>query len=219
MVVAHRLSCSAAYGIFLDQGSKPSLWHWQADSLPPSHQGSPAPGLSCSVWGLLVAARRLQPRVLHCPWWECSSPSGPHWRPCSASSTLLFAAFTLLFYPPCECFSDVHQNRLEGLWQHRVLHPLLGTPESAGPRQEPSISLPNPSPNKLLVMTMLPAQGPCPLLFTGVEAPWHHSKLLFSMKTACSFFFRSWSWFHQWGFLSQFFLVCSSEFIIFFHWI
>ena len=110
MVVAHRLSCSAAYGIFPDQGSKPSLWHWQADSLPPSHQGSPAPGLSCSVWDLLVAAHKLQPRVLHCPWWECSSPSGPHWRPCSASSTLLFAAFTLLFYPPCQCFSDVHQT-------------------------------------------------------------------------------------------------------------
>ena len=29
------------YGIFLDQGSKPSLLHWKADSLPLSHQGSP----------------------------------------------------------------------------------------------------------------------------------------------------------------------------------
>ena len=33
--------CSAACGIFLDQGSNPCLLHWQADSLPLSHQGSP----------------------------------------------------------------------------------------------------------------------------------------------------------------------------------
>ena len=35
----HRLnSCSAACGIFLDQGLNPCLLHWQADSLPLSHQ-------------------------------------------------------------------------------------------------------------------------------------------------------------------------------------
>ena len=28
-------------GIFLTQGSNPCLLHWQADSLPLSHQGSP----------------------------------------------------------------------------------------------------------------------------------------------------------------------------------
>ena len=28
-------------GIFLTQGSNPRLLHWQADSLPLSHQGSP----------------------------------------------------------------------------------------------------------------------------------------------------------------------------------
>ena len=33
--------CSEAHGIFLDQGSKPCLLHWQADSLPLSHKGSP----------------------------------------------------------------------------------------------------------------------------------------------------------------------------------
>ena len=37
----HGLSCSAAYEIFPDQGSNPSLLHWQADSLPLIHQGSP----------------------------------------------------------------------------------------------------------------------------------------------------------------------------------
>ena len=38
-VVAHGLCC--ACGIFPDQGSNPCLLHWQADSLPLSHQGSP----------------------------------------------------------------------------------------------------------------------------------------------------------------------------------
>ena len=39
------LSSSAACGIFLDQGSNPCLLHWQVDSLPLSHQGSPSSAL------------------------------------------------------------------------------------------------------------------------------------------------------------------------------
>ena len=39
--MAHRLSCSVACGIFLDQGSNPCSLHWQADSYPLHHQGSP----------------------------------------------------------------------------------------------------------------------------------------------------------------------------------
>ena len=38
VVVAHGLSCSAACGIFLDQGSNSCPLHWQA---PLCHQGSP----------------------------------------------------------------------------------------------------------------------------------------------------------------------------------
>ena len=41
IVVMHGLSCSKACGIFLDQGSNLYLLHWQADSLPLSHQGNP----------------------------------------------------------------------------------------------------------------------------------------------------------------------------------
>ena len=41
VIVAHGLSCSAACGIFPDQGSNPCLLHWQADSQPLRHQGSP----------------------------------------------------------------------------------------------------------------------------------------------------------------------------------
>jgi len=37
----HRHSCCEACGIFPVQGSTPRLLHWQAGSLPLSHQGSP----------------------------------------------------------------------------------------------------------------------------------------------------------------------------------
>ena len=40
IAVAHGLSCFMAYRMFLDQGSNLCLLHWQADSLPLSHQGS-----------------------------------------------------------------------------------------------------------------------------------------------------------------------------------
>ena len=39
--MVHGLSCFAARGIFLDQGSNPYLLHWQVDSLSLNHQGSP----------------------------------------------------------------------------------------------------------------------------------------------------------------------------------
>ena len=41
VVVVHGPSCSAACGIFPDQGSNPCPLHWQADSQPLRHQGSP----------------------------------------------------------------------------------------------------------------------------------------------------------------------------------
>ena len=37
VVVAYGLSCSAACGIFLDEGSNPHLLRWQVDSLSLSH--------------------------------------------------------------------------------------------------------------------------------------------------------------------------------------
>ena len=41
VVVAHGPRCSAACGIFPDQGSNLCPLHWQADSQPLRHQGSP----------------------------------------------------------------------------------------------------------------------------------------------------------------------------------
>ena len=40
-IAAHGPSCSVACGIFPDQGSNPCALHWQADSQPLRHQGSP----------------------------------------------------------------------------------------------------------------------------------------------------------------------------------
>ena len=42
VIVAHGPSCSAARGILPDQGSNPCPLHWQADSQPLRHQGSPS---------------------------------------------------------------------------------------------------------------------------------------------------------------------------------
>ena len=43
VVVVHELSCSAACGILPDQESNPCPLHWQVDSQPLRHQGSPFP--------------------------------------------------------------------------------------------------------------------------------------------------------------------------------
>ena len=42
-------------GIFLTQGSNPRLLHWQADSLPLSHLGSPIQGLLAYIWLRIVS--------------------------------------------------------------------------------------------------------------------------------------------------------------------
>jgi len=50
-VEVHGLRNSVACGIFQDQGSNPRLLHWQVDSLPLSHQGSPqAHYISCALY-------------------------------------------------------------------------------------------------------------------------------------------------------------------------
>ena len=41
VIVAHGPSCSAACGLLPDQGSNPCPLHWQANSQPLRHQGSP----------------------------------------------------------------------------------------------------------------------------------------------------------------------------------
>ena len=52
VIVAHGPSCSVACRIFPDQGSNPCPLHWQADSQPLRHQGSPEDIFDC--WHLGV---------------------------------------------------------------------------------------------------------------------------------------------------------------------
>ena len=47
--MVHGLTCSEACGIVPDQGLNPCLLHWQADSNPLSHQGSPGLFLSTFI--------------------------------------------------------------------------------------------------------------------------------------------------------------------------
>ena len=63
VVVAHGRSCSAACGIFPDQGSNPRPPHWQADSQPLRHEGSP-PDLLCSQGGFRYGGSWLWIRLL-----------------------------------------------------------------------------------------------------------------------------------------------------------
>ena len=56
------LSCSAVCGIFPDEGSNPCLLHWQADSLPLSHQGN--------LW--LTSVKGYTPFIVIIKWWLCS---------------------------------------------------------------------------------------------------------------------------------------------------
>ena len=82
VVVAHGPSHSAACGIFPDQGSNPHPLHWQADSQPLRHQGSPCQGIvmpteahSPQHWevrlGLPLAGRSFL--------WIFPCLFGPHW--------------------------------------------------------------------------------------------------------------------------------------------
>ena len=64
VTVAHGPSCSAACAIFPDQGSNPCPLHWQADSQPLRHQGSPQVLFFCASsephrwWYLQVVSSR-----------------------------------------------------------------------------------------------------------------------------------------------------------------
>ena len=42
VVEVHKLSCSMVCGIFLDNVPNPCLLHWQVDSSPVGHLGSPS---------------------------------------------------------------------------------------------------------------------------------------------------------------------------------
>ena len=55
MIVVHGISCPAACGIVLSQGSNPCPLHWQADSRLLDHLGSP----ELQLFVLVVAVARV----------------------------------------------------------------------------------------------------------------------------------------------------------------
>ena len=72
VVVVQGFSCSVVCGIFPNQGLNPCPLHWQADSLPLSHQGSPFFGLKSRLckqtinWGvfpLLLVSKTISERL------------------------------------------------------------------------------------------------------------------------------------------------------------
>ena len=67
VVVAHGASCSMACGIFPDQGSNPCPLHWQADSQPLRHQGSPWYSFNLNFF-IMIKLSMLAPFVFPLLW-------------------------------------------------------------------------------------------------------------------------------------------------------
>ena len=75
VVVAHGPSCSAACGIFPDQGSNPCPLHWQADSQPLHHQGSPLNFYNKVIWHKLPSVHPIGFNKLFSPSVSASFPT------------------------------------------------------------------------------------------------------------------------------------------------
>ena len=94
IVVVHGLSYCTACGNFPDQRSNPCLWHWQVDSLPLSHQGSP-PAFTVQGDTSLGNILGFSPYLLQvinpsfCSWaWLCLlAPHPPRGEPSFSGST------------------------------------------------------------------------------------------------------------------------------------
>ena len=84
VAVGHGPSCSAACGIFPDQGSNPCPLHWQADSQPLRHQGSPQHFLKNVKCTSSSSADFFCERQDSKYFWPCQQ-----YDPCCSYSTLL----------------------------------------------------------------------------------------------------------------------------------
>ena len=70
VVVAHGPGCSAACGIFPDQGLNPCPLHWQADSQPLHHQGSPMFMPLAVVWVMKSFVLIWRKKNYNYVWWQ-----------------------------------------------------------------------------------------------------------------------------------------------------
>ena len=107
--LAHGPSCSAACGIFPDQGSNPCPLHWQADSQPLRHQGSPQPFSWINApWitaVLLVISRAMKKTILtfFCQFFHSfcegeNSPRSVHWKFCWCPTINILIICYIAFY-------------------------------------------------------------------------------------------------------------------------
>ena len=76
--VSYGLSCSSAGGIFPDQGSNRCLLHWQADSLPLSHQEGPFGFVLICICFWLCQILVAVCGILHTACWHAGSVGAVH---------------------------------------------------------------------------------------------------------------------------------------------
>ena len=150
-------------GIFLTQGLNLHLLHWQADYLPPSHQGSKE-WMCCAVLSRSVMSDSLQPHALEparllCPWGFCRQeywtglpcpPPGHLPYPRIKPRSLALQANSLLSEPPGKPFMFVLSwfsiqfscsVTSNSLWLHESQHTRLPCPSpSPGVHQNPCAS-------------------------------------------------------------------------------
>ena len=119
IVVRHGLSCSEACEIFPDQGSNLCLLHWQVDSLPLSHQGSPwtwyFKKFSTKLWFYKFLQLSYLPSSQAFNWTSSVKPCLPWW-----DTIFLFLSYKLLIICPCSIFSFIflftHSIRPKTTW-------------------------------------------------------------------------------------------------------
>ena len=115
--VQHGLSCSEACEIFPDQGSNLCLLHWQVDSFPLSHQGSPRTWyfkkFSKTLWFYKFLQLSYLPSSQAFNWTCLVKPCLPWW-----DTIFLFLSYKLLIICPCSIFSFTF------LFTHSVGSPL-----------------------------------------------------------------------------------------------
>ena len=162
--MVHGLSCTEACGIFPDRGLNSCLLHWQADSLPVSHQGGLPLGL-------------IRP--------YCQGQQTSSWHEGSIRHT--WAALPLSLKCPCpsSCSADALCN--DTWWAVPVHRPTVTSLAwSSSPCPPPGlitacrIRLDTPSVRTdrwYLLCSQLPQAGSCPSAFQLKEVSLHHLEM------------------------------------------
>ena len=109
VVGAHGPSCSAACRIFPDQGSNPCPLHWQADSQPLRHQGSPLFSISITTTLCPYQATIISHLCTgtNSNWSFCSVLTPPFHSPyCTQNDFFFLNTYLILLLPCLKYFSN-----------------------------------------------------------------------------------------------------------------